>query len=182
MLGATWGRSKARLAAESVNSLTFGLVTGEQAWLWWTIAGAVVLAAALVWWVWRKGRPFAPGDVFRASRLSSTNHLFPTQVLISPTSVVQYKPRWIGRQEEVIHMAHIASVKIDTRVLLSDVLIETSGGSDPILCHGHHKRDAVAMKTLIERYQTDYYGGGGRSAPGAAPGPGGPVEKGSLGR
>jgi hypothetical protein len=80
-------------------------------------------------------------------------------VLISPTSVVQYTPRWIGRREETIHMAHIASVKIETRLLLSDVLIETSGGSDPIVCHGHRKRDAVAMKDLIERYQTDYYGG-----------------------
>src|SRR5436305_6378089 len=120
-------------------------MTGEQAWLWWVVA---VLAAAGVLWlviVWRKGRPFAPGDVFRASRLSRGNHLFPTQVLISPTSVVQYKPRWIGRQEDTIHLAHVASVKIDTRLLFSDVLIETSGGSDPIVCHGHRKRDADAM-------------------------------------
>ena len=33
-------------------------------------------------------------------------------------------------------MAHIASVKIDTGVLLSNVLIETSGGASPIGCHG----------------------------------------------
>lgn len=56
-------------------------------------------------------------------------------------------------------MAHVASVKIDTRLLLSDVLIETSGGAEAIRCHGHRKRDAVAMKTLIERYQTDHYRG-----------------------
>ena len=54
-------------------------------------------------------------------------------------------------------MAHIASVKIDTGLLLSDVLIETSGGASPIRCHGHRKGDAVRMKTLIEQYQTDYY-------------------------
>ena len=121
----------------------------------------MVLLAAVVW---RKGRPFAAGDVFRASRLSAGNHLFPTQVLITPTSVVQYKPRWIGRQEETIHMAHIASVKINTGMLLSDVLIETSGGTDPIACHGHHKRDTLRMKDIIERYQTDYYRGGGSVA------------------
>ena len=57
-------------------------------------------------------------------------------------------------------MAHIASVKIDTRMFLSDVLIETSGGTDPIKCHGHRKGDATRMKTLIERYQTEYYRGG----------------------
>jgi hypothetical protein len=137
-------------------------------WLWWTtgIIGAVLVI--LLVWVWRKGRPFAQGDLFRASRLSSGNRLFPTQVLITPTSVVQYTPRWFGRLEETIHMAHIASVKIETGMVLSDVLIETSGGSDPIECHGHRKGDAARMKNLIEKYQTDYYRGGG-SASGPAP-------------
>ena len=106
------------------------------------MASAVVVA--LAFWVWMKGRPFASGDVFRASRISR---------------VVQYTPRWIGKREETIHMAHISSVRIDTGLLLSDVLVETSGGSDPIVCHGHRKGDAVEMKTLIERYQTDYYRG-----------------------
>ena len=136
-------------------------MTSESDWLWWALAAAAAVAVILFVWVWLKGRPFAAGDVFRASRLSSGNHLFPTQVLITPTSVVQYTPRWLGRQEETIHMAHIASVKIETGVILSDVLIETSGGTDPIACHGHRKGDATAMKDLIERYQTDYYRGGG---------------------
>jgi hypothetical protein len=136
--------------------------------LWWTtgIIGAVLVI--LLVWVWRKGRPFAEGDLFRASRLSSGNHVFPTQVLITPTSVVQYTPRWFGRLEETIHMAHIASVKIETGMVLSDVLIETSGGTDPIECHGHRKGDATRMKNLIEKYQTDYYRGSG-SAGGPAP-------------
>jgi hypothetical protein len=135
-------------------------VTSESDWLWWALAAVVAVAAILVVWVWRKGRPFAQGDVFRASRLSSGNRLFPTQVLITPTAVVQYTPRWFGRREETIHMAHIASVKIETGVVLSDVLIETSGGSDPIACHGHRKGDAGRMKDLIEQYQTSYYRGG----------------------
>jgi hypothetical protein len=134
-------------------------VTGEFTYLWWALAAVAGFFVLLAVVIWRKGRPFADGDVFRASRLSAGNHLFPTQVLITPTSVVQYKPRWIGRQEETIHMAHIASVKIDTRLILSDVLIETSGGSAPIRCHGHRKGDAVKMKTLIEQQQTGYYQG-----------------------
>ena len=132
-------------------------MTGEQDWLSWTILAALVILTAVVVWGWRKGRAFAPGDVFRASRVSVGNRLFPTQVLITPTSVVQYKPRWFGRQEETIHMAHIASVKIDTGVVLSNVLIETSGGASPIVCHGHRKGDADRMKQLIEAYQTEYY-------------------------
>ena len=142
-------------------------MTGEPVdvvWLWWVGGASAALIAVLLLWVWRKGRRFAAGDVFRASRFSRGNHLFPTQVLITPTSVVQYTPRWIGRQEQTIHMAHVASVSIETGMILSNVLIETSGGSDPIVCHGHRKRDAAAMKTLIERYQTEYYRGG-RPAP-----------------
>jgi hypothetical protein len=135
-------------------------VTSESDWLWWALAAAAAIAVILFVWVWLKGRPFASGDVFRASRLSSGNRLFPTQVLITPTAVVQYTPRWFGRREETIHMAHIASVKIETGMLLSDVFIETSGGTDPIACHGHRKGDAARMKTLIEQYQTDYYRGG----------------------
>jgi hypothetical protein len=141
-------------------------VTGESAGgyppeLYWAVAIAATIFVVLVVWVWRKGRPFASGDVFRASRMSTGNRLFPTQVQITPTSVVQYTPRWIGKQEETIHMAHVASVKIDTGLMFSNVLIETSGGTDPIVCHGHRKGDAVRMKTLIEQYQTDYYRGRG---------------------
>ena len=144
-------------------------MTSESDWLWWALAAAAAVAAILLIWIWRKGRAFAQGDVFRASRLSTGNHLFPTQVLITPTAVVQYTPRWIGRREETIHMAHIASVKIETGMLLSDVLIETSGGTDPIACHGHRKGDATRMKNLIERYQTDYYRGGPPAPVGGSP-------------
>jgi hypothetical protein len=132
-------------------------VTGEFTALWWTLGAVAAIILLLVVWVARKGRPFASGDVFRASRISSGNRLFPTQVLITPTSVVHFTPQWIGKEEMTIHMAHVSSVKIDTGWLFSDVLIETSGGSHPIRCHGHGKRDAVQMKALIERFQTEYY-------------------------
>jgi hypothetical protein len=118
---------------------------------------AVLAAAAFGVVVWRKGRPFARGEVFRASRLSPGNRLFPTQVLISPTNVVHFTPQWIGRYEHSIHMAHVASVGIDTHLIFSDVLIETTGGATPIHCRGHYRSHAVKMKSLIEQYQTAYY-------------------------
>ena len=113
----------------------------------------------LLFVIWRRAGRLRQGDVFRASRLSSGNRLFPTQVLISPTSVVHYTPEWFGRLEHSMHMAHVASVRIDTNLMFSDVYIETTGGASPIRCHGHRKADAVRMKQLIERYQTDYYRG-----------------------
>ena len=99
----------------------------------------------------------AGAHVFRASRLSTGNRIFPAQVVITPTSITHFQPQWIGRLEESIHMAHVASIKIDTNLLFSDVFIETTGGQNPIKCHGHSKRDAIEMKKTIERYQSEYY-------------------------
>jgi hypothetical protein len=126
-------------------------------WLFWIAAAIVAIVVIVLVVIWMKGRPFARGDVFRASRWSSGNRIFPTQVLISPTSVVHYTPELFGRLEHSMHMAHVASVRIDTNLMFSDVYIETTGGASPIRCHGHSKADAVRMKELIERYQTDYY-------------------------
>ena len=128
-----------------------------------TIALVVVLlgVAFAGMHLYRKSRPLPGAHVFIASRLTSGNRVFPTQVLISPTSVVHYTPHWIGRHEHSINIAHVASVRIDTRLLFSDVFIETTGGQSAIHCRGHRKADAVEMKRLIEQFQTDYY----KSAP-----------------
>ena len=134
---------------------------------WWLLGAAAALAVLFLVVAWVKGRPFAAGAVFRASRLSRGNRLLPTQVSITSRSVVQYTPQWIGRQEESIHIAHISSVKIRTGLLLSDVLVETSGGASPIRCHGHRKGDAVEMKRLIEQHQDAYYRAG--QPPGGGP-------------
>jgi len=125
----------------------------------WVIAALVVAAVAigLLLIIWRKGRPFATGHVFRASRLSAGNRLFPTQVQITPTAIVHHTPHWFGRSEHSIHVAHVASVRVDTGFVFSDVYIETSGGASPVKCHGHRKRDALEMQRLIEQFQSSYY-------------------------
>jgi hypothetical protein len=132
-----------------------------QSWGLYAGAAAGALLGLCLWIVWLKGKPFAAGDVFRASRFSKGNHLLPTQVLITSSNVVHYTPQWFGRYEHSIHIAHIASVGIDTHIIFSDLYIETSGGATPIHCKGHYKKDAVRMKELIEGYQTAYYAGGG---------------------
>jgi hypothetical protein len=123
------------------------------------LAGAVgaVLLLTFVMWVVFRNLPFADGTVFRASRLSRGNRLFPTQVAVTPTSVVHYTPHWIGAHEHSIHMAHVASVRVDSRMLFADVFIETTGGTGGIRCTGHRKADADLMKQQIERYQSEYY-------------------------
>ncbi len=136
--------------------MTIGQLDFSSPWMIATlVAGAILLLLLFV--IWRKGRPFATGSVFRASRLSSGNRLFPTQVHITPTTIVHYTPRWFGRSEHSIHIAHVASVRINTGVLFSDVYIETSGGASPVKCHGHRKRDALEMQRLIEQFQSAYF-------------------------
>jgi hypothetical protein len=51
----------------------------------------------------------------------------------------------------------VASVRIDTNLFFSDVFIETSGGVSPISCYGHYRNDALRIKALIDRYQTEYF-------------------------
>jgi hypothetical protein len=127
----------------------------EIVWIVLLAAAALGLAAAAFFW--SKGRKI-PGDhVFRASRFSRGNFLFPTQVAVTPTSVVHFTPEMVGGREHSMHISHIASVLIDRNLFFSDVLIESSGGTSPVKCHGHRKGDAVAMKRLIEQYQSEYY-------------------------
>ncbi len=140
----------------------------ESTALWVVVAVVVVALSAFVWLLYRKGRRIPGEYVFRASRLSPGNRLLPTQVAINTKSVVHYQPQWIGRLEHSIHIAHVASVTIDTNLLFSDVYIETSGGAAPIHCRGHRKRDAERMKHLIEQFQSAYYqspDGGPQGAP-----------------
>ena len=118
------------------------------------LAVVVVLGAVHLY---RKSRPLPGEHVFVASRWSPGNRLFPTQVAITPTSVIHYTPHWVGRHEHSINIAHVASVRIDTKLLFADVFIETTGGQSAIQCRGHHKGDALEIKRLIEQFQTAYY-------------------------
>jgi hypothetical protein len=134
------------------------------AWVW--VMAAALVVGLVVAFFWFKGRPI-PGDhVFRASRFSRGNFLFPTQVAITPTSVIHFTPELFGGREQSIHLAHVASVLIDRNLFFSDVMIESSGGASPVRCHGHRKADAIEMKRLIEQFQSAHYRRGPESAGG----------------
>jgi hypothetical protein len=121
------------------------------------ITGALVVVGLVVLFLWFKGRKIPGEHVFRASRFSRGNLLFPTQVSVSPGAIVHYTPELFGGREQSIHMAHVASVMVDRNLFFADVMIESSGGIEPVRCHGHKKRDAVEMQRLIEQFQSDYY-------------------------
>jgi hypothetical protein len=92
-------------------------------------------------------------ETFSASRLTQGNFLFPTRIVVSPTRVSRVKSRLFGSNDESIPMSKVASVHISTGVLWSEILIESTGGTDPITSHGHRKADAQRIRDLIESYQ-----------------------------
>jgi hypothetical protein len=107
----------------------------------------------------RGGQPFQADPVYFASRLSHDNMIFPTQVAVLPNRIVRYKARFIGHNEESIGIAQIASVTIRTGLLWSNVTIESTGGQNQIVCHGHTNQDANAIQQAIETYQAAYSAG-----------------------
>jgi hypothetical protein len=96
----------------------------------------------------------SPAQTFKASRWTQGNFFFPTRLIISPQRVTRVKSRLFGSNEESIGMTKIASVHISTGVFWSEIVIESTGGTDPITSHGHRKADAQRIRDLIETYQS----------------------------
>jgi hypothetical protein len=92
-------------------------------------------------------------ETFIASRWTKGNFWFPTRIVVSPLRVSLVKRRLFGSNEESISISQVASVKISTGVLWSDIRIESTGGTDPITSHGHRKADAVRIRDLVETLQ-----------------------------
>ena len=96
-----------------------------------------------------------PSETFKASRWTRGNFLFPTVIEVTDKSVVRHKRSWFSRDEMSISISisKVASVHIKTGMIWSDVLIESTGGSDPVTSHGHTKSDARRIRELIEAAQ-----------------------------
>jgi hypothetical protein len=94
-----------------------------------------------------------PTEVFQASRWTKGNFLFPTILEVSDKAVTRRKRSWFSQDEMSITITKVASVHIKTGMIWSEILIESSGGTDPMSSHGHSKGDAQRIKDLIENAQ-----------------------------
>ena len=92
-------------------------------------------------------------ETFKASRWTRGNFLFPTVIEVTDLAVIRRKRSWFSRDEISISITKVASVHIKTGILYSDILIESTGGSDPLASHGHRKADARRVRELIEEAQ-----------------------------
>jgi len=91
--------------------------------------------------------------IFTASRWTSGNLIFPVRIEITPQRVSRIKTRLLGSDEESMAMSKVASISISTGLIWSQIRIESTGGTDPIVSHGHRKADARRIRDLIEQFQ-----------------------------
>ena len=91
--------------------------------------------------------------IFSASRWTSGNHLFPTIIEVTDRAVIRHKRSWFSKDEISISINKVASVHIKTGIIWANILIESSGGTDPLTSHGHTKADAQRIRSLVEEAQ-----------------------------
>jgi hypothetical protein len=94
-----------------------------------------------------------PSETFKASRWTRGNHLFRTIIEVTDQAVVRHKRSWFSKDEISISISKVASVHIKTGIIWADILIESSGGTDPFASHGHRKADAQRIRALVEEAQ-----------------------------
>jgi hypothetical protein len=92
---------------------------------------------------------------FAASRLSPGNRLFPSIIEVSERHVTRIKASFASRVEETISLRQVSSVTVRRGAMWSDVIVHSSGGTDPLRSSGHPAADAERLKRLIEEYQTN---------------------------
>src|ERR1700744_6553558 len=92
-------------------------------------------------------------EIFKASRWTKGNHLFPTVIEVTDKAIIRHKRSWFSKDEISISIGKVASVHIKSGFFWADVLIESSGGSDPFASHGHRKADARRIRELVETAQ-----------------------------
>ena len=74
--------------------------------------------------------------------------------MVTDLAVARHKDSWFSKDEISININKVASVHIKKGIIWSNILIESSGGSDPLASHGHTKADAQRIRALIEQAQT----------------------------
>jgi hypothetical protein len=91
--------------------------------------------------------------VFKASRLTPGNRIFPVRIEITPDRVSRVKPSWFSRDEISMALPNVASVSIATGLVFASIRIDSSGGSVPIESAGHYKGDARRIRDIIQGLQ-----------------------------
>ncbi len=79
-------------------------------------------------------------EIFKASRWTRGNSLFPTYIEVTDKSITRRKRCWFRLDEMTSSISKIACVEIKTGLVWSEIIIiESSGGTAALTSHGHTK-------------------------------------------
>jgi hypothetical protein len=90
---------------------------------------------------------------YQSSRWSSGNLFFPDSLTLASDGMLFRKGALFGSREEHINYRAVASFRIKNGIFLSDVCIETSGGSQPIFVNGLWKSEAKEIQETLRACQ-----------------------------
>ena len=91
---------------------------------------------------------------YKSSRWSSGNLFFPDRLTLASDGLHFRKGALFGSEEENISYRAIASLKVNNGVFLSDLTVETSGGSQPVHLNGLWKSAAREIQAAVQAAQS----------------------------
>ena len=90
---------------------------------------------------------------YKSSRWSAGNLFFPDRLTVAADGLHFRKGALFGSQEEHINYRAVASLRVNNGVFLSNLDIETSGGSQPIHINGLWKSAAREIQAAVQAAQ-----------------------------
>jgi hypothetical protein len=92
---------------------------------------------------------------FQSSRWSTGNLFFPDRLTMADDGMLFRKGALFGSSEEHISYQAVASFRVTNGIFLSNISIETSGGSQPIFMNGLWKSDAREIQDRLRAHQKE---------------------------
>jgi len=90
---------------------------------------------------------------YQSRRWSSGNLFFPDRLTLASDGIVFRKGAMFGSSEEHINYRAVASLRVKNGIFLSNVCIETSGGSQPIFVNGLWKSETREIQDTVRAFQ-----------------------------
>ena len=90
---------------------------------------------------------------YQSSRWTAGNLFFQDALVLASDGIIFRKGNLLGSREEHISYNAVASFRINNGILFSNVLIETTGGSQPIMVNGLWKSEAKEIQDTLRAFQ-----------------------------
>lgn len=98
-------------------------------------------------------KPYIEEKTYWSSRWSAGNLFFRDRLVLSGDGLTFRKGAMFSSNEEHINYRSIASIRVHNGIFLSNVTVESSGGTEPVFINGLWKSEAKELQNFIRAYQ-----------------------------